>query len=114
MTEFIKHFISSAQCKSVVTFLAKLRFLQVCEIHTKTHILSYQPSLKPQINIFRAKIRCLNKKITGFAFFRIGRSFFCLFFFFLGLKKNVGSGLILGSIGLRQYNNFFFGLILVL
>ena len=48
LTEFIKHFISSAQCKSVVTFLAKLRFLQVCEIHTKTHILSYQPSLKPQ------------------------------------------------------------------
>ena len=23
-------------------------------------------------------------------------------------KKNVGSGLILGSVGLRQYNNFFF------
>ena len=40
MTEFIKHFISSAQCKSVVTFLAKFRFLQVCEIHTKTHILT--------------------------------------------------------------------------
>ena len=48
LTEFIKHFISSAQCKSVVTFLAKLRFLQVCAIHTKSHILSYQPSFKPQ------------------------------------------------------------------
>ena len=30
--------------------------------------------------------------------------FFVLFCFF----KNVGSGLILGSVGLRQYNNFFF------
>ena len=44
------------------------------------------------------------QKITGFAFFRIGRSFFCLFFFLV----YVGSGLILGSVGLRQYNNFFF------
>ena len=32
--------------------------------------------------------------------------FFFVFFFFL----NVGSGLILGSVGLRQYNIFFFGL----
>ena len=48
------------------------------------------------------------QKITGFAFFRIGWSFFCLFFFFWFKKKNVGSGLILGSVGLRQYNNFFF------
>ena len=24
------------------------------------------------------------------------------------IKKNVGSGLILGSVGLRQYNNYFF------
>ena len=48
------------------------------------------------------------KKITGFAFFRIGRSFFGLFFCFK--KKNAGLGLILGSVGLRQYNNFFFGL----
>ena len=51
------------------------------------------------------------KKITGFAFFRIGRSIFCLFFFFFFFvfkKKNVGSGLILGSVGLRQYNFFFF------
>ena len=31
---------------------------------------------------------------------------FFFFFFFL----NVGSGLILGSVGLRQYNNFFFAL----
>ena len=49
------------------------------------------------------------KKITGFAFFRIVRSFFCLFFFFF-FFLNVGSGLILGLVGLRQYNNFFFGL----
>ena len=34
--------------------------------------------------------------------------FFCLFFFF----SNEGSGLILGSVGLRQYNNFFFALAL--
>ena len=33
-------------------------------------------------------------------------SFFCLFFFFF-FFFNVGSGLILGSVGLRQYNNFF-------
>ena len=33
-----------------------------------------------------------------------------LSFFFL-VKKNVGSGLILGSVGLRQYNNFFFALV---
>ena len=49
------------------------------------------------------------KKSQVLLFFRIGRSFFCLFFFWF-LKKNVGSGLILGSVGLRQYNNFFFGL----
>ena len=36
--------------------------------------------------------------------------FFVFFFFFGFFKKNVGSGLILGSVGLRQYNNFFFGL----
>ena len=41
-------------------------------------------------------------------FFRIGRSFFVFFFFFGFLKKKGGSGLILGSVGLRQYNNFFF------
>ena len=40
-----------------------------------------------QVSIFRAKIR---------------------FFFWFLKKKNVGSGLILGSVGLRQYNNFFF------
>ena len=33
---------------------------------------------------------------------------FFVFFFFWFKKKNVGSGLILGSVGLRQYNNFFF------
>ena len=35
-------------------------------------------------------------------------SFFFFFFFLVFKKKNVGSGLILGSVGLRQYNNFFF------
>ena len=33
--------------------------------------------------------------------------FFVFFFLFVLKKKNVGSGLILGSVGLRQYNNFF-------
>ena len=91
-----------------MTFLSKLRFLQVCEIHTKTHILSYQVS-NPQINIFRAKIRCL-KKITGFAFLK-DRSVIFLSFWGVFKKKNVGSGLILGSVG--RYANitiFFLGL----
>ena len=69
MTELIKHFISSAQCKSVVTFLAKLRFLQVCEIHTKTHILSYQPKKKSQVLLFLGSVGQF------------------LSFFFFGLKK---------------------------
>ena len=109
MTEFIKHFISSAQCKSVVTFLAKLRFLQVCEIHTTTHILSYTNQVSnPQINIFRAKIRCLNKKKSQVLLFLGSVGHFFVFIFLVFKKKNVGSGLILGSVGLRQYNNFFF------
>ena len=52
------------------------------------------------------------KKITGFALLGSVGHFF-VFFFFGFLKKNVGSGLILGSVGLRQYNNFFFGLSIV-
>ena len=47
------------------------------------------------------------KKIRGFAFF-FDRSVIFLSFFVFLKKKNVGSGLILGSVGLRQYNNFFF------
>ena len=51
------------------------------------------------------------QKNHRFCFSRIGRSFFCLLFFFFFFlvfkKKNVGSGLILGSVGLRLYNIFF-------
>ena len=57
--------------------------------YKNTHFKATNQVSNPQINIFRAKIRCLNKKITGFAFFRIGRSFFCLFFFFLVFKKKM-------------------------
>ena len=85
---FIKHFISSAQCKSVVTFLAKLRFLQVCEIHTKTHMNEFP--------FFRgAPLRSIKKKKkkSQFCFFRIGRSFFCLFF-----KCRVGPNFRVGRV----------------
>ena len=54
---------------------------------------------------FKHKI-CSIEKNHRFCFFRISRSFF--FFFLVFKKKNVGSGLVLGSVGLRQYNNFFF------
>ena len=51
------------------------------------------------------------QKNHRFRFFKDRSVIFFVFFFFFGfLKKNVGSGLILGSVGLRQYNNFFFGL----
>ena len=53
--------------------------------YKNTHFKLPTKSQTPKNNNFRAKIR-----------------FF--FFFFL----NVGSGLILGSVGLRQYNIFFF------
>ena len=43
------------------------------------------------------------KKITDFAFLGLVGHFF-VFFFLVFKKKNVG------SVGLRQYNNFFFGL----
>ena len=93
MTEFIIHFISSAQCKSVVTFLAKLRFLQVCEIHTKTHILSYQP-----------------KKITGLLFLGSVGRFLSLFFFVFKKKKcRVGPNFRVGRVTpIQQF--FFFAL----
>ena len=48
--------------------------------YKNTHFKLPTKSQTPQINIFRAKIRCL-KKTTGFAFFRIGRSFFFVCFF---------------------------------
>ena len=50
------------------------------------------------------------QKNHRFCFFlgSVGHFFvFCFWF----KKKNVGSGLILGSVGLRQYNNFFLALL---
>ena len=56
--------------------------------YKKTHFKLPTKSQNPQINIFRAKIRCLNKKITGFAFLGSVGHFF-VFFFFLVLKKKM-------------------------
>ena len=78
MTEFIKHFILSAQCKSVVTFLAKLRFLWLPYSLFGTSGLNEFPFFRG------APSRSIKKKSQVLLF--LG-SFIFFFLFFLVKKK---------------------------
>ena len=70
-----------------------------CGRHIRCLVLSVWMSFR----FFKEDRHAVLKKKSQVLLFRISRLFFCLFFFL-----NVGSGLILGSVGLRQYNFFFF------
>ena len=89
------------------TIFSNKRQLVACARHIRCLVLPVWMSFR----FFRGAPSRSIKKNHRICFFQdrsvVFLSFFLSFWFF---KKNVGSGRILGSVGLHQYNNFWGGL----